>query len=89
MKKVVALITRTEANMRRCRTSNADVSTEPWQQLSLINLLSHRLHSNVRWPKADIQSESCEIGLPSELLATAQFARIYLQQSAHKQPMRN
>jgi hypothetical protein len=56
MKKVVALITKTEANMRRCRTCNADVSTEPWQQVSLIDLLSHHLHSNVRnWPEAAIR----------------------------------
>jgi hypothetical protein len=52
----VALITKTEANIRRCRTCNADVSTEPWQQVSLIDLLSHRLHANVRyWPEAASQ----------------------------------
>jgi hypothetical protein len=31
------LITKTEANMRRCRFCSADVSIDPWQQLSLIN----------------------------------------------------
>jgi len=63
MKKVVALITKTEANMRRCRICDVAAPAmlmyqfHPGSKYHSLDLLSHRLHSNVRyWPEAAIHN---------------------------------